>query len=158
MVWADWAYVNNPTDLHLLCIDALNNFSPECSERYDMLQILSLHWTQIIYSLKSGLPSYQKTVQHSQNEFKARALWPRLATFAQLRRRVGQGRIVSLNAARRWGGGQLLMREGPLPSGACLTSEHIQTHPRPICLGDDAPGRANRTKERRLFELHLAQK
>lgn len=42
MVWANRAYVNNPTDLHLLCINALNNFSPKREERYDMLKILSL--------------------------------------------------------------------------------------------------------------------
>lgn len=59
-----------------------------------------------------------------------------------------QARIVSLNVARRWGGGQPLMRGGPLLSGACLTSEHIQTHPWPICLGDDGPGWPNGTKER----------
>lgn len=40
------------------------------------------------------------------------------------------------------------MRGGPLLSGACLTSEHIQTHPWPICLRDDGPGRPNGTKER----------
>jgi len=38
--------------------------------------------------------------------------------------------------ARRWGGGQPLMRGGPLLSGAWLNSEHIQTGPSPICLRD----------------------
>lgn len=66
-------------------------------------------------------------------------------------------KIVSLNMARRWGGGQLLMRGGPPLSGAFLTSEHIQTHHWPICLRELTAQVYEMWQKKGLYELHLVQ-
>lgn len=73
-------------------------------------------------------------------------------TMTPFQKQWKQGRIVSLNMARRWGGGQAQMRGAPLLSGACLTSEH-----RPISSPSvsETDGPRNGTKE---YELHLVQK
>lgn len=53
MVWAGQAYVNNLTDLHLLCINVLNNFSPKRRELQIFVFALNTYWFGLIERKKS---------------------------------------------------------------------------------------------------------